>query len=82
MRFSFTDDQRLLASTLRDLLGKECPPIRVRAAWDDGTGQAADVWAQLGDLGLLGLLLPERDGGGGRSEIDLVLLLVELGRAG
>jgi len=82
MRFSFTEDQRLFASTLRDVLGKECPAARVRAAWDDGTGHATDVWAHLGSLGLLGLLLPEADGGGGGDEIDLVLLLVELGRAG
>jgi alkylation response protein AidB-like acyl-CoA dehydrogenase len=82
MRFSFTDDQRLFASTLRELLTKECPATRVRAAWDDGTGHAPDVWAQLGAMGLLGLLVPERDGGGGGTEIDLVLLLVEVGRAG
>ena len=82
MRFSFTEDQRLFASTLRDLLSKECPATRVRAAWDDGTGHAPDVWAQLAALGLLGLLVPEGDGGGGGDEIDLVLLLIELGRAG
>ena len=82
MRFSFTEDQRLFASTLRDLLATECPATRVRAAWADGTGHALDVWAELGALGLLGLLVPERDGGGGGNEIDLVLLLVELGRAG
>jgi alkylation response protein AidB-like acyl-CoA dehydrogenase len=82
MRFSFTDDQRVFASTLRDLLGKECPATRVRAAWDDGTGHAPDVWARLAALGLLGLLVPEGDGGGGGDEVDLVLLLVELGRAG
>jgi alkylation response protein AidB-like acyl-CoA dehydrogenase len=82
MRFSFTEDQRLFASTLRELLSKECPATRVRAAWDDGTGHAPDVWAQLAGLGLLGLLLPEADGGGGGDEVDLVLLLVELGRAG
>jgi alkylation response protein AidB-like acyl-CoA dehydrogenase len=82
MRFSFTDDQRLFASTLRDLLTKECPAPRVRTAWDDGSGHAPDVWAQLAALGLPGLLLPEADGGGGAGEVDLVLLLVELGRAG
>jgi alkylation response protein AidB-like acyl-CoA dehydrogenase len=82
MQFSFTDDQRLFASTLRDLLTKECPAPRVRAAWDDGSGHAPDVWAQLAELGLLGLLVPEADGGGGGDEVDLVLLLVELGRAG
>jgi alkylation response protein AidB-like acyl-CoA dehydrogenase len=82
MHFSFSDDQRLFASTLRDLLIKECPAARVRAAWDDGSGDAPDVWAQLAELGLLGLLVPEADGGGGGDEVDLVLLLVELGRAG
>ncbi len=82
MRFSFTDDQQLFATTLRDVLAKECPPSRVRAAWDDHTGHAPDVWARLAAVGLLGLLLPERDGGGGGDERDIVLLLVELGRAG
>ena len=31
---------------------------------------------------MLGLLVPEADGGLGGDEVDLVLLLVELGRAG
>ena len=74
--------RRLSLEGLRDLLSKECPASRVRAAWDYGTGHAPDVWAQLAGLGLLGLLVPEADGGGHGNEVDLVLLLVELGRAG
>lgn len=82
MRFAFSEDQHLFASSLRELLTKECPAARVRAAWDDGSGHAPDVWAQLGETGVLGMLLPEADGGMGGTEVDLVLLLVETGRAG
>jgi alkylation response protein AidB-like acyl-CoA dehydrogenase len=82
MRFSFTDDQKLFASSLRELLTKECTAARVRAAWDDGTGHAPDVWAKLGETGVLGMLVPESDGGMGGNDIDLVLLLEEIGRAG
>ena len=82
MRFAFSEDQHLFVSSLRELLTKECPPARVRAAWDDGSGHAADVWARLGETGVLGMLVPEADGGLGGTEVDLVLLLVEIGRAG
>jgi alkylation response protein AidB-like acyl-CoA dehydrogenase len=82
VRFAYDDDQRLFASTLRELLAKECPATRVRQAWDDGTGAAPEVWAALAGTGLTGLLVPEADGGLGRDEDDLVPLLVEVGRAG
>jgi alkylation response protein AidB-like acyl-CoA dehydrogenase len=82
MKFSFSDDQKLFASSLSDLLANECPASRVREAWDDASGHAADVWTKLADTGVLGMLVPEADGGMGGNEIDLVLLLNELGRAG
>ena len=63
MRFAFSEDQHLFASSLRELLTKECPASRVRAAWDDGSGHAADVWSKLGETGVLGMLVPEADGG-------------------
>jgi alkylation response protein AidB-like acyl-CoA dehydrogenase len=81
MRFAFTDDQKLFAEGLRELLIKECPPATVRAAWDDGTGHAPELWAHLAEMGVFGMLVPEADGGMGGSEVDLVLLLQELGRA-
>jgi len=81
MRFAFTDDQKLFAEGLRDLLAKECPPGRVRAAWDDGTGHDAALWDHLAEMGVFGMLVPEDAGGLGGTEVDLVLLLEELGRA-
>ena len=78
MQFSFTEDQRLFADTVRDLLTDQCPPSRVRAAWEGTTDRA--LWYQLGEMGVLALMAPESAGGMGMSELDLVLLLVETGR--
>jgi alkylation response protein AidB-like acyl-CoA dehydrogenase len=82
VRFAFTDDQKLFRDTLRALLEKECTADVVRRAWSpEGTGRSASLWTQLADLGVVGLTIPEADGGLGLSEIDLVLLLEESGRA-
>jgi alkylation response protein AidB-like acyl-CoA dehydrogenase len=81
MRFAFTDDQLLFAEGLRDLLAKECPPATVRAAWDEGAGHVPALWAHLAEMGVFGMLVPESSGGLGGTEVDLVLLMEELGRA-
>ena len=49
MRFAFTDDQKLFASGLRDLLDKECTPAHVRAAWDNGAGHDFTLWNHLAE---------------------------------
>jgi len=81
MRFAFTDDQLLFRDAVREFLAKECPPEVVRAAWDSGVSHSADLWRALAELGVIGLLVPEAAGGLGMSELDLVLLLEETGRA-
>ncbi|MGD9704713.1 MAG: acyl-CoA dehydrogenase family protein [Acidimicrobiia bacterium] len=81
MRFSFGDDQLLLAAGLRELLARECTPAHVRAVWDGRTGHDPALWAKLAGMGVLGLLLPESDGGTGLDEVDAVLQWQELGRA-
>jgi alkylation response protein AidB-like acyl-CoA dehydrogenase len=75
MRFAFTDDQLAFRDALRDLLARECPPSVVRDAWTNETGRTKGVWAQLGEMGVLGSMAPEEAGGLGFTEEDLVLLL-------
>ena len=41
----------------------------------------ARLWDHLAEMGVFAMLVPEADGGMGGSEVDLVLLLQELGRA-
>ena len=81
MRFAFSDDQLAFRDAVRDLLAKECPPSAVREAWSNDTGRTATAWAALGEMGVLGALVPEDRGGLGLSEVDVVLLAEETGRA-
>lgn len=81
MRFAFTEDQELSRKTLRELLEKSCTPERLRAAWESDTGMIPELWPRLADFGMVGLLAPESHGGMGMTEVDLVLLLEEAGRA-
>ena len=80
MRFGFSDDQRLLQTTVREMLQKECTPALVRELWSSDTGRSPDLWRALADMGVLGLTVPEAHGGLGMGDLDLVLLLEESGR--
>lgn len=80
MEFEFSEDQRLLASAVGGFLKGECSADWVRAQWETETGRSPEFWAQLAELGLPGLLVPEEHGGLGLDEIDLVLPLEEIGR--
>ncbi len=77
----FDQEQQMLRQTVRDLLARHCPFDVVRQMEDDPVGYPASLWTQLGDLDLVGLLLPEEYGGSGMSLIEGVALYEELGRA-
>ncbi|MFI5394093.1 MAG: acyl-CoA dehydrogenase family protein [Candidatus Binatia bacterium] len=81
MQFQFTEDQRGFQESVRKFLEKECTPAHIRALWQTETGRAPELWSKLAEIGVLGLLVPEAHGGLGSSEVDLVLLLEEAGRA-
>jgi alkylation response protein AidB-like acyl-CoA dehydrogenase len=80
MRFDFTSEQIAFRDAVRELLARECPPARIRAAWAEGALPA--VWPHLARAGVIGMTAPERWGGLGLDELDLVLVLEEAGRAG
>jgi len=71
----------MFRDSVRGMLEKECTADRVRASWDTDSGHAAGLWEKLAEIGLLGLLVPEAQGGLGMNEIDAVLLFEESGRA-
>jgi alkylation response protein AidB-like acyl-CoA dehydrogenase len=79
MNFAFTSDQLAFRDALRDLLAKECTPAHVRDAWTNERGRVPGLWEQLVELGVVGMLAPEAEGGMGLSFVDLVLLLEETG---
>jgi alkylation response protein AidB-like acyl-CoA dehydrogenase len=81
MDFLFDEDQRLLQTTVRDFLSGACPVEFVRAQWDTETGRSPEFWRALAEIGIPGLLVPEEHGGLGLSELELVLVGLEIGRA-
>lgn len=80
MDLDFSPEQELLRETVRGLVQKHAGLDVVRELEDDPTGYPDKLWAQLGDLGLIGLTIPESDGGTGMSTLDAVIVYEELGR--
>jgi len=78
---AFTDEQDMLREVVRGLLAEHAPLAVVRRLEDDPVGYPTDLWAQLGALDLLGLMLPEAHGGSGMGPLEGVVLYEELGRA-
>ena len=81
MDLNFTEEQDMLRRTARQFLERECPTSLVREMEADPRGVHFGLWKQSADLGLMGVALPERYGGGGQSFLDLALVLEEFGRA-
>ena len=79
MDFTFTEDQLLFQQSVRDFLTNEVTPDSIRALWETDSGRSAALWAQLAEMGLTGLTVPEAFGGLGMSELDFVLLAQEAG---
>ncbi|HEX9871325.1 MAG TPA: acyl-CoA dehydrogenase family protein, partial [Candidatus Tectomicrobia bacterium] len=80
MDISLSEEQELLQGSARDFLQQECPIRLVRAMEEDDRGYDLNLWKQMGDLGWLGLVLPEEYSGSQATMMDLVVLLEEFGR--
>ncbi|MFL6062824.1 MAG: acyl-CoA dehydrogenase family protein [Marmoricola sp.] len=78
MDFSFTETQNDAAELAATIFKNECTPERLKAA-DAGRFDRA-LWASLGSAGLLGLSIPEADGGAGLGVLELCTVLVEAGK--
>jgi len=80
MDFEFSAEQEALRASVRRFLEDRAPLTWVRERYDDTRGTTDDVWQGLADLGVLGLLVPDRHGGAGMGMVDAAVVLEELGR--
>ena len=81
MDFEFSTEQEALRESVRRFLDDRAPLSWVRERYDDPRGTTDEVWHGLADLGVLGLLVPERNGGAGMGMVDAAVVLEELGRS-
>ena len=73
MLLEFDADQRLWQETVRDAVGKHCPPTLVRSVAEDGA-DPMPLWKVYADAGWTELTDPE-------NAVELAIVLEELGRA-
>jgi len=81
MDLDLNDEQQMLRDLVRDLCTNLSSPETVRKLEDDPTGFSPELWTQLADLDLIGLLIPEKFGGSGMSLIEGAVVYQEFGRA-
>ena len=74
MNFGFTEEQNLLRDQVLRFMQETCPMPRVREI-SKTAGFDLALWRQAGELGWLGLMVPEAYGGLGLKWIDQVVVL-------
>lgn len=79
MDFDFTDDQQSLRDAVRRWADKGFGFERRHAIAKAG-GATRDVYRELAELGLAGLVVPESEGGLGQGAIEAMVVCEELGR--
>lgn len=78
MDFQLNEEQRAIRDLARDFAQKEIAPI---AAAIDETGEfPVETVRQMGELGLMGIEIPEQYGGGGLDCVSYVLAMVEISK--
>ena len=81
MDFEFNEEQKMLKTSAREFLEKECPKALVKQMVADEKGNPPELWHKMAELGWLGLIFPEKYGGMGGNILDLVAIQEEMGRA-
>lgn len=78
MDFELNEDQRMIADMIRDFGEKEITPFRGK--WDDDQEFPLHVFKKLGELGLMGVLVPQEYGGSGFSYFEYITTILEVAK--
>ena len=79
MQFEFTEQQRMIRDMARDFAAKEIAPFA--AEWDEKEQFPAEVVKKMGELGFMGMNVPEKFGGAELDTICYVLAMEEVSKA-
>jgi alkylation response protein AidB-like acyl-CoA dehydrogenase len=79
VNLELTPEQREIQSLAREFADERIAPEA--AAWDRAHGFPRELLGALGQLGLLGVCVPEEHGGAGADFVSYILVLEELSRA-
>ena len=79
MEFSLTEEQRLIQQTAREFADEKLAPLA--AEYDRSEEFTAPQAKMLGEMGFLGMMVPEEYGGAGLDTVSYVLAMEEVSRA-
>jgi len=79
VEIELTEDQRAIRDMVRDLAQNEIAPHA--AAWDEEQHFPRELFSKMGELGLLGVVIPEQFGGAGLGYVEYATILEEIGAA-
>ena len=80
MNFEHTEERRMLADSLRRLIAEQYGFEHRNQVIQSEAGMSRAMWQQLADMGVIGALLREADGGYGGSGFDIAVVFEEIGR--
>ena len=78
MDFSLNENQQMIAGMIKDFGEKHIRPKMME--WDETQEFPLEVFKKLGDLGLMGVLVPTKYGGSGFGYFEYVTAIVELSK--
>ncbi|MTI21407.1 acyl-CoA dehydrogenase [Fulvivirga sp. RKSG066] len=78
MSFEETENQKMIAQMVRDFGEKEIKPHMME--WDESQEFPIPLFKKLGDLGLMGVLVPQEYGGSGFGYHEYVTAIAELSK--
>ena len=78
MQLSPTQDQRMMRDSIRDFAQREILPHRMD--WDERQHFPRDLFRKMGEMGLMGMLVPEQYGGAGLTYYEYKMAIEELAK--
>ncbi len=78
MDFSINENQEMIAKMVRDFGAKHIRPKMME--WDESQEFPVEVFKKLGELGLMGVLIPQEYGGSGFGYFEYVTAIEELSK--
>jgi len=78
MNFEQTENQKMIADMIRDFAAKEIKPNLME--WDESQHFPVDLFRKMGDLGLMGILVPTEYGGSGFGYFEYITAIVEVSK--
>jgi len=78
MNFNYTENQNMIAGMVRDFAAKRIKPDMMK--WDESQEFPKHIFKEMGELGLMGVLIPTEYGGSGFAYHEYITAITEIAK--